>query len=57
MILDFNFKKEVRGIISVIGSSKINKEIERKTIEIGKLIAKNNYAITCGGLSGVMDII
>ncbi|GAG83514.1 unnamed protein product, partial [marine sediment metagenome] len=45
------------GIVSVIGASEINKEIERKSIEIGKLIAKNHYAIACGGLSGVMEAV
>ena len=34
-----------------------DKEIEDKTIEIGRLIAKNHYAVVCGGLSGVMEAI
>lgn len=52
--MNFNFKKECKGTIAVIGASEINKEIEEKAIEIGRLIAKNNYALSCGGLSGVM---
>lgn len=48
---------KVKGIVSVIGASEISKEIRDKTIEIGKLIAKYNYAIACGGLSGVMEAV
>ncbi|MFX1374628.1 MAG: TIGR00725 family protein [Promethearchaeota archaeon] len=55
--MDFNFKKEFKAIISVIGASQINKEIEDKTIEIGRMLAKNHYAVACGGLSGVMEAI
>ena len=52
-----NYKEEIQGVVSVLGASEINKEIESKTIEIGKLIAKNNFAIACGGLSGVMEAV
>lgn len=45
------------GIVSVIGGSEVNKDIRDKAIEIGRLIAKNNYAIACGGLSGVMEAV
>ncbi len=55
--MNFNFKKEVKGVISVIGASEINKDIENVTIEIGKLLAKNNYIIACGGLGGVMEAV
>ena len=55
--MDFNLMGAIKGIVSVIGASDINKEIEGKTIEIGKLLAKNNYAVACGGLSGVMEAI
>ncbi len=55
--MDFNLKKEINGIVSVIGASEIDKETESKTFEIGKLLAKNNYAIVCGGLSGVMEAV
>ncbi|HDZ17556.1 MAG TPA: TIGR00725 family protein [archaeon] len=57
MITSLNFKQDIRGIVSVIGASEIDEEIERKSIEIGRLIAKNNYAIACGGLSGVMEMV
>ncbi len=55
--MDFNFKKDCKGIISVIGASEIDKETEKKTIEIGRLLAKNGYAVSCGGLSGVMEAV
>lgn len=50
-------KRNVNGIVSVIGASEITKEIRDKTVEIGRLIAKHNYAIACGGLSGVMEAV
>jgi uncharacterized protein (TIGR00725 family) len=53
----FDFKKDIKGVVSVIGASDIDNEIEEKTIEIGKLLAENNYAVACGGLSGVMEAI
>jgi len=55
--MSFNYKSKFKAIISVIGASEIDKEIEDKTIEIGRLIAKNHYAVACGGLSGVMEAI
>ena len=55
--MNFNFKKDCRGIISVIGASEIDKHTENLTIELGRLLAKNNYAVSCGGLSGVMEAI
>ncbi len=55
--MDFNLKGAIKGIVSVIGASEIDREIEGKTIEIGKLLAKNNYAVACGGLTGVMEAI
>lgn len=53
----FDFKKEYKGIISIIGASEIDKDIEEKTLEIGRLIAKNKYALVCGGLTGVMEAV
>ena len=50
-------KGDFKAVVSVIGASEINKEIEEKTIEIGRLLAINNYAIACGGLTGVMEAI
>jgi uncharacterized protein (TIGR00725 family) len=55
--MSFVFKNKFKAVISVIGASEIDKKIEDITIEIGRLIAKNNYAVACGGLSGVMEAI
>jgi len=55
--MDFDFKNEYKGIVSVIGVSEIDKKTEIITIELGRLIARNKYAIACGGLSGVMEAI
>ncbi|MFW9818176.1 MAG: TIGR00725 family protein [Candidatus Thorarchaeota archaeon] len=55
--MSFDFKNKINGVVSVIGASEINKDIREKTTEIGRLIAKNNYAIACGGLSGVMEAV
>jgi len=55
--MKFDFRTECKGIVSVIGASEIDKKTENITIELGKLIAKNKYAIACGGLSGVMEAI
>jgi uncharacterized protein (TIGR00725 family) len=55
--MNFNFGKDIKAVVSVIGASDIDKDIEEKTIEIGRLLAKNNYAVACGGLSGVMEAI
>ena len=55
--MNFNIKKDIKAIVSVIGASDIDKKIEEKTIEIGRLLALNNYAVACGGLSGVMEAI
>ena len=55
--MNFIFKKVCRGVISVIGASEIDKTTENITIELGRLLAKNNYAVSCGGLSGVMEAI
>ncbi|MFW9866785.1 MAG: TIGR00725 family protein [Candidatus Thorarchaeota archaeon] len=55
--MKFNFKQEVKAVISVIGASEIDKSIEESAIEIGILLAKNKYAIACGGLTGVMEAV
>jgi len=55
--MNFDFRNKFNGVVSVIGGSDIAKDIRDKTIEIGRLIAKNNYAIVCGGLSGVMEAV
>ncbi len=53
----FDFKKEFKGVISVIGASEIDKDTEKKTFEIGKLLAQNKFIVACGGLSGVMEAV
>ena len=55
--MEFNVKNKFKATISVIGASEIDKDIEEKTIEIGRLLAKNNYIVACGGLTGVMEAI
>ena len=55
--MNFDFKKQCRGIVSIIGASEIDKKTEEMTIEIGKLLARNNYAVSCGGLTGVMEAV
>ncbi|MFX0070130.1 MAG: TIGR00725 family protein [Candidatus Hermodarchaeota archaeon] len=55
--MNIDFKKECKGVISVIGDSDPDKETEKVAFEIGKLLAKNNYAVSCGGLSGVMEAV
>ena len=54
--MNFDFKKECRAIISVVGASEIDKETENLTIELGRLLAKNNYVIS-GQLFKVADIV
>lgn len=55
--MDFDFKEDLKGIISIIGAGEIDREIEKTAIEVGKILAKNNFAIACGGLSGVMEAV
>jgi uncharacterized protein (TIGR00725 family) len=55
--LNFEFKKEYNGVISIIGASEIEKKTEELAIEVGRLLAKNKYAISCGGLTGVMEAV
>ena len=55
--MNFDFQKVCKGTISIIGASEIDKETEIKAIEIGRLLAKNNIAVVCGGLFGVMEAV
>jgi len=55
--LNFDFQKECKGTVSIIGASEIDKETEIKAIEIGRLLARNNLAVACGGLFGVMEAV
>ncbi len=42
-------------IVGVIGGSEANKEIIKLAYEMGKEIAKHNYILVCGAMSGVME--
>lgn len=53
----FDFKKRFKGVVSVIGASTLSKEDAKKVIEIGRLLAKNHYVVSCGGLSGAMEAV
>jgi len=55
--MNFDFKRKFRGTISVIGTSEIDSATEKVTVELGRLLAKNHFAISCGGLSGVMEAV
>jgi uncharacterized protein (TIGR00725 family) len=56
-MMNFNYKKNFRGTISVIGTSQIDSESEKKVRKLGNLLAENNFAIASGGLSGVMEAV
>jgi hypothetical protein len=55
--MNFNFQRDCKGIVSIICGSEIDINTEKKAIEIGKLLAKNNYVIACGGLFGGMEAV
>ena len=55
--MNFDIKKDFNGVVSVIGASEIDKDIEKKTFEIGRLLAQNKFIVACGGLSGVMEAV
>jgi len=55
--MNFDFKRDCKGTVSVICGSEIDKDTEEKAIEIGRLLAKNNFAVSCGGLFGGMEAI
>ena len=55
--MDFDYKRDFKGTISIIGTSEIDTETEIITVELGRLLARNGYAVSCGGLSGVMKAI
>ncbi len=46
-----------KKVVSVIGASDIDEELENIAVEVGKLLAKNNYAVACGGLYGIMEAV
>lgn len=55
--MNFNFKKDIKATVSVIGTSKIDNSTRQTVLNLGELLAKNHFAIACGGLSGVMEAI
>ena len=44
-----------RKIIGVIGGSACSEEIYDLAFEVGKLLAKRNFTLICGGFGGVME--
>jgi uncharacterized protein (TIGR00725 family) len=48
---------DFKARIAVFGGRDINKEIYEDTVTIGKLLAKENYLVFCGGGEGVMEAI
>ena len=53
----FNFKQDYKGVVSIIGGYDSDPDTLKKAEEIGSLLAKNGYAISCGGLAGVMEAV
>tara|TARA_B100000886_G_scaffold47062_1_gene28960 strand:- start:665 stop:1123 length:459 start_codon:yes stop_codon:yes gene_type:complete len=45
------------GRIAVFGGRFISEEIYNDTVEIGKMMAKKNWLVFCGGGEGVMEAI
>lgn len=48
---------EYAARIAVFGGRDIDKDIYKDTVEIGKLLANENYLVFCGGGEGVMEAI
>lgn len=44
-----------KKLIAVIGGKKVNEEIYETAWKVGKIIAKNDCILICGGKSGVME--
>jgi uncharacterized protein (TIGR00725 family) len=55
--MNFNYKKDVKATVSVIGTSEIDELTKKTVISLGRLLAEEHYAIVCGGLSGVMEAV
>jgi uncharacterized protein (TIGR00725 family) len=53
----FNYKNRYKATISIIGASEIDSHTRQLTVKLGKELAKNNYAVVCGGLTGVMEAV
>ncbi len=55
--MNFDYKKDIKATVSVIGTSEIDEPTKKTVISLGRLLAEEHYAIACGGLSGVMEAI
>jgi uncharacterized protein (TIGR00725 family) len=47
--------KLIRGQLGVIGGAECSAESYEIALEVGREIAKNRFALVCGGLGGVME--
>ncbi len=45
----------MKKIIAVIGGRRAEKSLLEEAEKVGRLIARNGFALVCGGLSGVME--
>ena len=52
-----DIRNKFKGVVSVLGASEIDKEIEAIAFEMGRLLAQNEFIVACGGLSGVMEAV
>jgi uncharacterized protein (TIGR00725 family) len=55
--MSFNYKRDFKATISIIGTSEIEPRTEEIAIELGRLLAINKFAVACGGLYGVMEAV
>ena len=39
--MNFDYKENIKGIVSIIGASEIDIKTEKLTFELGKLLAQN----------------
>lgn len=46
-----------RMVIAVIGGRRVEKRLLREAEKVGRLIARRNCMLVCGGLSGVMEAV
>ena len=47
--MNFDIKKDFNGVVSVIGASEINKDIEKKHLKLGDYLLKINSLLHAGG--------
>jgi len=46
-----------KTIVGVIGAAEVEEKYYKIAEEVGKLLAKNNIVIVCGGMGGVMEAV